>query len=61
MKFEYDFFLLHAAPYLPDPRRVAIKEWLNSLGADGWQVVYMGPARECEATIVVWCKRRAEA
>jgi hypothetical protein len=60
MTFEYECFLLHAVPYLAEPRRVAVKEWLNELGKDGWEVVWLGPQRDNEAGLAVWVKRAVD-
>ncbi len=57
MKFEYKFFLLDAAMHLAEPLRVQMTEWLNGIGAEGWDVFMVTPQKDNPAGLIAWAKR----
>lgn len=59
MKFEYEFFLLDAAPYLAEPLRLALRDWFNRLGKAGWEVFSITPQKDNPAGYIAWAKRQA--
>ncbi len=56
-RFEYEYFLFHAAPYQAEPLRLELKDWFNKLGKGGWVVFSVTPQKDNPAGYIAWAWR----